>query len=108
MLYGFRGSVMNASIAYFFGGGSVKYAKILCGSVNLVVFSSSSRAGRSAYFLADVGSILCGRLEIRGGMPNRALEWVVAPWHCRIDQKPRAGQAFGRITKAIKFKSVER
>jgi hypothetical protein len=35
------GSVMNASIAYFFGGGSVKYAKIRCGSVNLVVFSSS-------------------------------------------------------------------
>ena len=29
---------MNASIAYFFGGGSVKYAEIPCGSVNLVVF----------------------------------------------------------------------
>ena len=60
------GSVMNASIAYFFGGGSVKYTKIPCGSISLVVFSSSGRAERSAYFLADVGSILCGSLEIRG------------------------------------------
>ena len=33
--------VMKASIAYFFGGGSVKYAKIPCGSVNLVFFSSA-------------------------------------------------------------------
>ena len=57
---------MNANIAYFFGDGSVKYAKIRCGSVNLVKFSSSGRAERSAYFLADAGSILCGSLEIRG------------------------------------------
>ena len=56
---------MNASTAYFFGGGSVKYTKIRCGSVSLV-FSSSGRAERSAYFLADVGSILCGGSEIRG------------------------------------------
>ena len=34
--------VMNASIAYFFGGGSVKYAKIPCGSVHLAVFSPSA------------------------------------------------------------------
>ena len=57
---------MNASIAYFFGGGSMKYAKIRCGSVKLVVFSSSGRTEHPAYFLVDVGSILCGSLEIRG------------------------------------------
>ena len=44
---------MPAYLAYFFGGGSVKYAKILCGSVNLVVFFSCGRAQRSAYFLAQ-------------------------------------------------------
>ena len=82
---------MNASITYFSGGGSVKYAKIRCGSVNLVVFSSSGRTERSAYFLADAGLILYGSLEIRGRTEqglNPRTNGCVEPRYCNNDKIP--------------------
>ena len=65
------GNTLHCSAYFFWWWLSEIHKKYHVAQFQLVVFSSSACAERSAYFQADVGSILCGSFRNTGG-PNGA------------------------------------